>query len=169
MKRERLIIVFAACFILFVLSSWAFAQIKAPEQPKAADKDQTWKIYLESQGKKYYFSPASLQILDNRKVRVWEKIAERTKDGEDDVLKSLIELDCSTSKYRVVASKEVDRATGADKPEMLSENEPWQYFSLESILGVLYDNVCYQGGKKIMDTSKPAKPKKEEKKKEDQK
>lgn len=170
MKRERVIIVLAVCFMLLALSSWGFAQIKAPEQPKAPDTDQTWKLYLESQAKKYYFSPASLRILDKRKVRVWEKIAERTNDGEADVLKSLIELDCSSSKYRVVATKEVDRATGADKPEMISENEPWQYFSLESILGVLYENVCYQGGAKIQDTtSKPVKPKKEEKKKEDKK
>lgn len=168
MKRERVIIVLAVCFMLLVLSSWGFAEIKAPEQPNAPD-NQTWKLYLESQAKKYYFSPASLQILDKRRVRVWEKIAERTNDGEADVLKSLIELDCSSSKYRVVASKEIDKATGADKPEMISENEPWQYFSLESILGVLYENVCYQGGTKIQDTSKPVKPKKDNKKKEDQK
>lgn len=167
MKRERAIIVFlTVCVALFALSSWAFAQIKTPVQQKAPDKDQVWKIYLESETKKYYFSPATVQVLDNRRVRVWEKIAVRTTDGEADSLKSLIELDCSSSKYRVVATKEFDPATGADRPEIVSENEPWRYFDLESILGVLYDNVCYRGGAKIQSTSKP---KKEEKKKEETK
>ena len=167
MKRERVIILFAVCFALFALSSWASAEVKAPVQPKAPDQDPTWKVYLESDTKRYYFSPASVQVLDSRKVRVWEKIAARTPDGETDTLKSLIELDCSSSKYRVVATKEFDPATGADKPEAVFENEPWQYFNLESILGVLYDNVCYKGGMKIQDTAKPAKPTKEDKKKEE--
>ena len=165
---KRIGILFAVCCALVFLVSSAFAQTTPKEQPKAPEKDPTWKIYLESETKKYYFSPGTLKILDGRKVQVWEKIANKTTDGEVDTLKSLIELDCSSSKYRVVATKEFDPATGADKPEIVSENETWQYFSLESILGVLWDNVCYKGGVKIHDASKPAKPvkpPKEEKKK----
>ena len=159
MKREGIIIVFAICCALFLLSSSAFAQVKAPvEAPKAPEKDPVWKVYLESEGKRYYFAPGTVRVLDNRKVEVWEKIAEKKGDGDVDTLKSLIQLDCSSSKYRVVATKEIDPATGQDKPEIRSENDPWQYFNLESILGVLYDNVCYRGGMKIPDTSKPAKP-----------
>ncbi len=178
MKRGSTLAVSIVCFIILALSSWVHAQtaqqgptgpgvkgtgVTDPKAPPV--KDETWKIYLESGVKKYYFSPATVQKLDKRKVRVWEKIADRTTDGEVDKIKSLIEFDCSTSKYRIVASKEFDPTTGTDKPEIISENDPWQYFSLESILGVLYDNVCYQGGVKIPDTSKPVKPKKEEKKK----
>lgn len=168
MIMKRIGIVCAVFFTLVLLASFVFAQATPKEQPKVPEKDPTWKIYLESETKRYYFSPATVKVLDGRKVRVWEKIANKTTDGEVDTLKSLIELDCSSSKYRVVATKEYDPATGADKPEIVSENEPWQYFNLESILGVLWDNVCYQGGVKIGDTSKPAKPvkpPKEEKKK----
>ncbi len=48
----------------------------------------------------------------------------------------------------IVASREFD-ISGQEKPEIRTENEPWQYFSLESVLGVLYDNVCYKDGTKI--------------------
>ncbi len=172
MKRKKIVIVFTVCCMLLVLSSLAFAQSEAPEQPQVSDKDQEWKVYLESEARIYYFSPASVQRLDNRRVRVWEKISgKNTKDGETDIVKSLIELDCSSSKYRVVASREFDISTGAEKPEVISENEPWQYFSHETILGILYDNVCYKHGEKIQKqqsvpvTVDPGK----EKKNEDQK
>ena len=162
---KRVGILFAVCFALVLLASGAFAQIVPKEQPKAPEKDPAWKIYLESETKRYYFSPATVKVLDGRKVQVWEKIANKTTDGEVDSLKSLIELNCSSSQYRVVATKEYDPATGTDKSEIVTQNEPWQYFALESILGVLWDNVCYQGGVKIQDTSKPAKPPKADKKK----
>jgi hypothetical protein len=155
------------CLMLLVLPSWVFAQkdaTGAPEQPKKEESDQTWKLYMESAAKKYYFSPATIQRFDKRKIRVWEKITTKNKDSESDLVKSLFEFDCSSSKYRIVASVEYEAATGAEKPQVISQNEPWQYFSHETILGILYDNVCYQGGEKIQDTSKPAKPKKEEKK-----
>jgi hypothetical protein len=149
MRMKKIGILFAVCFALVLLASLTFAQVVPKEQPKAPEKDPAWKIYLESETKRYYFSPASVQRIDKAKVQVWEKIANKTTDGEVDTLKSLMELDCASSKYRVVATKEFDPATGADKPEIASPNEPWQYFSLESVLGVLYDNVCYKHGVKI--------------------
>lgn len=133
--------------------------------PKTAPESE-WKIYLEADSARYYFSPASVER-NGKIVRVWEKITEPTKDqSEVDKVKSLIELDCSSSKYRIVAEKEYDPATGKDKPEVQMNNEPFKYFNLESILGVLYDNVCYQGGVKITESPKAAKAKKEEKKNE---
>ncbi|MBP1749850.1 MAG: hypothetical protein H6Q52_2389 [Deltaproteobacteria bacterium] len=148
MKRERVVIVFAVCFMLFVLSSWAFAQTTVPEQPKAPAGDQNWTVYLESENRKYYFNPASEERFDEAKVRVWEKIAAKNKDGESDIVKSLIEFNCASSKYRIVASREFD-VSGQEKPEVRLENEPWQYFNLETVLGALYDNVCYKHGTKI--------------------
>ena len=172
MRRERMGIFFTVCLMLLVLPSWVFAQADAtgaPEQPKKEESDQTWKLYMESEAKKYYFSPATIQRFDKRKVRVWEKITAKNKDGESDRVKSLFEFNCSSSKYRIVASVEYDAATGAEKPEIVSQNDPWQYFSQETILGILYENVCYQGGEKIPDTSKAAKPKEEDKKKDEPK
>ncbi len=106
MRRERVLIVFAVCFMLFVASSWAFAQTKAPEQPQASE-NQEWKVYLESEAKKYYFNPASEEKVDQAKIRVWEKITSKGRDGESDIVKSLIEFNCASSEYRIVASRDV--------------------------------------------------------------
>jgi len=175
MKKEKVVIVIAACLMLIVLSSWAFAQVQPPEPPKTPVGDQNWKLYLESENRKYYFNPASEEKLDQAKVRVWEKIAAKNRDGESDVMKSLIEFNCASSEYRIVASREFD-VSGQEKPEVRTDNEPWKYFSLESVLGVLYDNVCYKHGVKIQKLKSipplvaPAKnEKKEDQKKEDQK
>jgi hypothetical protein len=95
---------------------------------------------------------------------VWERITDKNKTGEEtDRVKSQIEFNCSSSKYRIVASQEYDPATKTEKPEVRTENEPWTYFSLDSILGILYDNVCYQSGNKVQNLQKPKaeeKPKK---------
>ncbi len=149
MEGKRVGIVCAVCLSLILLSTWVFAQPSPVAQPKTPEKAPEWKIYMESQTKRYYFNPASVQMIDRQRARVWEKIAVKTADGEVDSLKSLIELDCSSSKYRVVASKEYDPVTGTDKNEMVTENEPWQYFSQETILGVLWDNVCYKHGVRV--------------------
>lgn len=149
MEGKRVGTICAVFLSLIFLSTWVFAQPSPLAQPNTPEKAPEWKIYMESQTKKYYFNPASVQMIDKQRVRVWEKIAVRTADGEVDSLKSLIELDCSSSKYRVVASKEYDPVTGTDKNEIVTENEPWQYFSQETILGVLWDNVCYKYGVRV--------------------
>lgn len=148
MKRERIVIVCAVCVMLIVLSSWAFAQVQLPGPPKAPASGQNWKVYLESENRRYSFDPASEEKFDQAKVRVWEKITAKNRDGDSDMMKSLIEFNCASSQYRIVASREFD-VSGQEKPEFRTENEPWKYFELESVLGVLYDNVCYKHGVKI--------------------
>jgi hypothetical protein len=151
MKREKIVILCAVFVMLVVLPSWAIGQIKPPEPteaPKTPAGIQNWIVYLESGNRKYYYDPASEQKFDQAKVRVWEKIVAKTSGGESDLVKSLIEFNCASSTYRIVASQEYD-VSGQEKPEFRTENEPWQYFSLESVLGVLYDNVCYKHGVKV--------------------
>lgn len=167
MKRRGLFLTgFAAILVVLAISVTCMAQTKAPQQPQPQpqQKDERWKIYLESDAKNFYFDPASVQRLENRIVRVWERITDKSKTGEEtDRVKSQIEFNCSSSKYRIVASQEYDPATKTEKPEVRTENEPWTYFSLDTILGILYDNVCYQSGNKVQNVQKPKaeeKPKK---------
>jgi hypothetical protein len=113
----------------------------AKDEPKG---QRQWKIYMGTETRRYYFDPASIQKLDKRIVRVWERITEPDKDGEEmEKVESLLELDCGSSRYRIVASREYDSARPGEKPVVRMENGPWTYFNLETILGILYDNVCF--------------------------
>ncbi|MEN6615895.1 MAG: surface-adhesin E family protein [Syntrophorhabdus sp.] len=172
-KRLVVSITLVACVIILACTVPVSAQtirerLMNPQSPPKASPESEWKIYLESDSARYYFSPASVQRV-GKIARVWEKITTINKDqSETDKIKSLIELDCSSSKYRIIAEKEYDPATGQDKPEA-QINESFKYFSLESILGVLYDNVCYQGGVKVTGPPKAKKDEKKDDKKEEKK
>ncbi len=155
MKRRGMFLKgFIAAFIVVAVSITGVAQTTQPQaqskdQPQIQPKDQPqaerqWKLYMESDTRKYYFDPASVQRLDKRVVRVWERITKANKEGaEVDKVESLMELDCGSSKYRILGSKDYDAVKPGEKPELRMENGPWTYFSLDTILGILYDNVCY--------------------------
>lgn len=156
-RRGMLLKSLIAAFIVLAVSMTCMAQTKTRPQPEDQPKEQSkeqpgeqskdrrqWKMYMEGETRRYYFDPASVQKLDKRIVKVWERITQPDDDGaEIEKLESLIELDCGSSKYRIVASREYDAAKPAQKPELRTENGPWTYFSLDTILGILYDNVCY--------------------------
>ena len=173
MKRRGMFLKgFVAAFIVVAVSTTGVAQTtQSPPQPppQVQSKDQPqaqrqWKIYMESDTRKYYFDPASVQKLDKRVVRVWERITKADKDGSEiEKVQSLMELDCGSSKYRVVSSKDYDRAKPGEEPEIRMENGPWTYFSLDTVLGILYDNVCFTSSKPATAPKAPAKPKEEPK------
>lgn len=169
MKRRGIFLKgFVTAFIVLAVSVTGVAQTTTqPQQPPPQDqsKDQRqWKIYMESDTRKYYFDPASVQRLDKRVVRVWERITKANREGaEVEKVHSIMELDCSSSKYRVIGTKDYDRAKPGENPEIRMENGPWTYFSLDSVLGILYDNVCF------VSTNPAGAPKAPEKSKEEPK
>lgn len=142
--RGRILQGFIAAF--FVLAAAVcIAQAQAPAQTQTPAQAGPWKVYFESENQRYYYDSTSIERPGKRIVRVWERIVKKGKgDEEFDKVKSLIELDCSSSKYRIIATKEYDVATKTEKPEVRSDGEPWSYYDQESILGVLYDNVCFE-------------------------
>lgn len=148
MKRRGMILlpVFIVALGVLAMAAVCMAQSQAPAKAAPANEPaQPWKLYLESENRKYYFDPSSVEVPEKRVVRVWEKITEKSKDGEEtDKVKSLIELDCSSSRYRIIAWKEYDAATKTEKPEVRNDGESWSYFDQDNILGVLYDNVCWE-------------------------
>ena len=106
---------------------------------------ETWNMYLDGEKQKYYYDPSSLERPAKRIVRVWERITEKNKEGvETEKARNLLEINCSSNKFRIIAYKELDPATNAEGPEVRTEGEPWTVFSLDSILGILYDNVCWE-------------------------
>lgn len=168
----------AAVLFILVLPVVSMAQSQTQPQPQpqlstdtqakpqaakgVQGKPQAWTIYMESENNKYYFDPASIQYPGKRVVRVWERMTVKgIGDKETEKVKSLIELDCNQSSYRIIAWKEYDPETQMEKPEVRSDNEPWSYFTQDTILGILYDNVCYKSTIKKTDQ----KPKTDEKKK----
>ncbi len=116
------------------------------EQPsKAVAKGQPqWRLYMGNETRRYYFDSNSIERLDKRIVRVWERITQPDKDGNEvEMVQTLIELDCGSSRYRIIAEKQFDSANPGEKPEARMENGPWTYFEQDVILGILQDNVCY--------------------------
>ncbi len=143
-RREMILLVFIVALGVLAMAAVCAAQAPAKEAPPAKEQAQPWKLYLESESKKFYYDSSSIEMPENRVVRVWEKITEKNKDGDEtEKVKSLIELDCSSSRYRVIAWKEYDAATKTEKPEVRNDDDSWSYFDLDNILGVLYDNVCW--------------------------
>jgi len=141
MKRRQMILQgFVIALFILGVSVMCLAQT---QQPPA--QTQPWKLYFEGETQRYYFDPATIERFEKRIVRVWERITEKNKSGDEtEKVKSHIELNCSSSKYRIIATKEYDAATKTEKPEIRSDGEPWTYFVQESVLGVLYENVCWE-------------------------
>ncbi|NLT22738.1 MAG: hypothetical protein GXX82_06800 [Syntrophorhabdus sp.] len=144
-----------AVFIVLAMSITCAAQTAKPQpQPPTASGEQAkkdvpkgqpqWRLYMGNETRRYYFDSNSLERLDKRVVRVWERITEPDKDGNEvERVQTLMELDCGSSKYRIIAEKEFGSAKPGEKPEARMENGPWTYFEQDTILGILQDNVCY--------------------------
>ncbi|OPY01673.1 MAG: hypothetical protein A4E60_01542 [Syntrophorhabdus sp. PtaB.Bin047] len=120
--------------------------VQAGEQPKKeVQKGQPqWRLYMGNEMRRYYFDSNSIERLDKRVVRVWERITQPDKDGNEiEKVQTLMELDCGSSRYRVVAEREFDSAKPGETPAPRMQNGPWTYFNQEAILGILQDNVCF--------------------------
>jgi len=105
---------------------------------------QEWKAFYENEKERYYFDNTSLERLDNKSFRIWQKVTEKqTGTDEVDKVKSQIEVNCSQKVYKILSLIEYDTISGKALPEQrYGEDQPWVKFSLESKYGALYDNFC---------------------------
>ena len=105
---------------------------------------QEWKAFYENEKERYYFDNTSLERLDNKSFRIWQKITEKqTGTDEVDKVKSQIEINCSQKIFKTLSLIEYDTISGKALPEQrYGEDQPWVKFSLESKYGALYDNFC---------------------------
>lgn len=115
------------------------------EKPAVYPKGQPqWRLYMGNDMRRYYFDSNSIERLDKRIVRVWERITQPDRDGNEiEKVQTLMELDCGSSRYRIIAEKEFDSVKPGETPEARMQNGPWTYFNQEAILGILQDNVCF--------------------------
>lgn len=105
---------------------------------------QEWKAFYENEKERFYFDNTSLERLDNKSFKIWQKATEK-QAGTDEVdkFKSQIEINCSQKIYKTISLVEYDTITGRALPEQrYGEDQPWIKFSLESKFGALYDNFC---------------------------
>ncbi len=141
-----------AVFIVLAVSITCAAQPQ-PQPPTASGEqvkkevpkgEPQWRLYMGNETRRYYFDSNSIERLDKRVVRVWERITQPDKDGNEvEKVQTLMELDCGSSRYRVIAEKEFGSARAGEQPEARMQNGPWTYFEQDVILGILQDNVCF--------------------------
>lgn len=105
---------------------------------------QEWKAFYENEKERYYFDNISLERLEGKSFRIWQKVTEKqTGTDEVDKFKSQIEVNCSQKIYRTLALVEYDAISGKALPEQrYGDDQPWIKFSLSSIFGAIYDNFC---------------------------
>ncbi len=105
---------------------------------------EEWKSFYETEKERFYFDNTSLERLDERSFKIWQKTTEKQASGDEvDKYKSLIEVNCAQKIYRTHVLVEYDTITGRALPEQRYEdNQPWIRFPLESKFGSLYDNFC---------------------------
>jgi hypothetical protein len=105
---------------------------------------QEWKAFYENEKERYYFDNTSLERLENKSFRIWQKVTEKqTGTDEADKFKSQIEINCVQKIYKTLSLVEYDTITGRTLPEQrYGDDQPWIKFSLESKYGALYDNFC---------------------------
>ncbi len=113
-----------------------------------------WKFYYQTEVEKenraiiekLYYDAASIVRPQKDIVRVTQKVtaSESEEKAEIDSKVRLIEMNCSSNKYRYVSVTEYEPDTGKVLSEERNANAPWVRFSLDSFMGGLYDNICFE-------------------------
>lgn len=135
-----------------------------------------WKFYyrteVEKEDKtvteKSYFDESSIERLQKKMVRVMQKTTRLWSDEktETDSKMRLIEIDCSSYKFRYLSVTEYEEETGKAIAEERTNNAPWTRFSLDSIMGGLYNNVCFEKKQPKQAEKKPDKETEKQKEKQ---
>jgi hypothetical protein len=69
----------------------------------------------------------------------------------------LVEMNCSSHRYRYLSVTEYEEGTGKVLTEERTDNAPWIKFSLDSFIAGLYDNICFEKKQPKQPEKKPAK------------
>lgn len=136
-----------------------------------------WKFYYQSEveredktvTEKLYFDASSIERPQKKMVKIMQKVTRVANDKtETDSKSRLIEMDCSSRKFRYLSVTEYEADTGKVLSEERTDNAPWIKFSLDSFMAGLYDNICFEKKQSKQVEKKPEKqPDKEPEKQKD--
>jgi hypothetical protein len=126
-----------------------------------------WKFYYQTEvekenktiTEKLYFDASSVEKPQKGIVKVTQKVTKLAADEktETDSRMRLVEMNCSSHRYRYLSVKEYEEGTGKVLTEERTDNAPWIKFSLDSLMAGLYDNICFEKKQPKQPEKKPAK------------
>jgi hypothetical protein len=126
-----------------------------------------WKPYyqgeIEKEDKtvtqKLYFDESSIERPQKGIVKVTQKATKVAADEktETDIKMWLVEMNCSSRKYHYLSVTEYEEGSGKVVAENRTDNAPWVSFSLDSVIGSLYGNVCFEKKQPKQTEKKPDK------------
>jgi hypothetical protein len=111
----------------------------------AQTKGGGWQLYYaDNSGNRYYFDKGSIESPQKGTFKVWQKITETIREGEEqDNFKMQLLIDCRGRTYEVLSYIEYD-GTGEKvlNTQEYKEKPPKNNLQLRSRMGALYDNIC---------------------------
>jgi hypothetical protein len=111
----------------------------------AQTKGGGWQLYYANEsGNKYYYDKGSIESPQKGIYKVWQKITETIREGEEqDSFKIHLQVNCRGKIYEVLSYIEYD-GTGekALTAKEYKENPPKNSLQLGSRMGALYENIC---------------------------
>jgi hypothetical protein len=126
-----------------------------------------WKFYYqtevekgnETETQKLYFDASSIEKPQKGIVKVTQKVTKLAADEkkETDRKIGLIEMNCSSRRYRYISVTEYEEGTGKALAEVRTDKAPWIRFSLDSAMDGLYSNVCFEKKPSKQPDKKPEK------------
>jgi hypothetical protein len=94
---------------------------------------------------KYYYDKASIERPQKNILKFTQRITIMVKGSEETDKKVMqTEMNCASRQYRVLSQTEYDVATGKVITEGTMESPVWKRFSLDSVMGDLRDNICFE-------------------------
>lgn len=151
-------ILVAACFGIIGLGGSG--------QSWGADWIFYYQTELEDESKtileKYYYDKSSVERPQKNIIKLTQKITILVNNAEETDKKVVqIEMNCSSYKYRVLSQTEFDGATGKAMAEGQVENLSWKRFAMESSMGGIRDNLCFEKKQQKEPEKKPEKKQKD--------
>jgi len=123
-----------------------------------------WQFYYQTEiekdnvtrTEKLYYDKSSVVKPEKNIIRVTQKTTLAGYDEKEaDSKLRLIEINCSSRKYRILSATEFESGTGKMLPEARYNDAPWTRFSLDSVIEGLYSNVCFEKKKPKVTEKKP--------------
>jgi hypothetical protein len=113
-----------------------------------------WKFYYQTEvekenktvTEKLYFDASSIERPQKGIVKVMQKVTKLAADEktETDSKMRLIEMNCSSRKFRYLSVTEFEEGTGKALAEERTDNAPWIQFYLDSFMAGIYDIICFE-------------------------
>lgn len=116
-------------FLISIFINLSIILMYCPENSKA----ENWSLFYNSQDEeKYYLDKESIEKLDKKIIRVWQKKVKVEDDKEIEMEREKIEIDCNKRTYKKLTEETKDPKAISYKPIIGG-----------SRMDALFDNVCY--------------------------